>query len=128
MKHQALLKHFTQREINESAEINPLACAESKFFNQKYELGVNYRDQAIDYVATNKLPFASTCNSIFNIAERFISVVCCYCGGKTKSSGGGGNGSMMTVDYFCENPDCNARHSLTFHDGGIRSNIQEKTA
>jgi hypothetical protein len=76
----------------------------------------DYREIAIDRAVASGCYFVSECNTIHNIAKRFIKCVCPYCGKDMTPKGGGGNCSTYTENYECT---CGAGISLTFGNDGI---------
>jgi hypothetical protein len=105
MKLPELLKHFSERQINDlldSDGINPLRLCENIEFNKPHQLGGDYRNKAIDRVIKTGFPFQSTCNTIYDLLKRFINVTCPHCHTKMAANNGGGNGSMHSIDFVCE--------------------------
>lgn len=110
MNRNELFKHFNLNTIDEVTYINPLVVANRKFFNQPYEVGTDYRKQALDFVAKNKLPFQSECNSHYELFKRWVKIVCPYCNGETEVTDGGGSANYNSVNYRCKG--CKAEISI----------------
>lgn len=110
MNRDELLKHFDEPLIDEVTHINPLVVVNRMFFNKPYTLGRDYREQALDYVAKNKLPFQSECNTHYNLFKRWVKVICPYCEGETEVTDGGGSANYNSVNYRCKG--CRAEISI----------------
>jgi DNA-directed RNA polymerase subunit RPC12/RpoP len=78
--------------------------------------GTDYRNEAISRLVDLKVSFSSNCNIVWEMMKRFVRVECPYCGGKTKASGGGGNGHASSMEYVCEKCDSKVILSV-FNDG-----------
>ena len=86
--------------------------------------GTDYRNEAISRLVDLRVNFSSNCNIVWEMLKRFVKVECPYCGGKTKASGGGGNGSVSSMEYVCEK--CDSKVILCVSNDGV-SLIPEKT-
>jgi hypothetical protein len=71
---------------------------------------LNYRESAINRIIGLKLPLYNNCNLTYNIAKRFVKVVCPYCEVEMNVVNGGGNGSTSNVEYRC---GCGANANIT---------------
>lgn len=121
MKIKDMVNHFPVN--TKDIDVNPLRIAEDYYFHQPYTN--DYRDEAIKAVVKKKLSFDSTCNSVFEIAKKFIHVSCPGCN-KTKleAKGGTGSGDIFHIDYQC--PLCETKVSITIPVDGISINFPEK--
>ena len=107
------LRVFFPNKCFEEVSVNPLVIAEDQAFAQP--VAGDYRERAIKKVTGLQLPFNSTCNTVFKLFGKLVSVKCPYCGGKTKFRSGGGAGDSYHMQYVCEK--CKAEVSLTVsHD------------
>lgn len=57
-------------------EVDSTHLVEHAFFEERPNRRKDYRDQSIDYFLKHKVVFHSTCNSIYNVAKRFIVIKC----------------------------------------------------
>ena len=72
MKQSELKTIFGSKVFEETCH-NPLDIAESVEFARSNK-DTDYRERAINKVTDLKLPFSSTCNSVFDIFKRFVTV------------------------------------------------------
>ncbi len=77
----------------------------------------DYRDLAIKRFIDQKLPFDSNCNISFEMAKRFVTIICPYCGKNMKYNNGGGNSCVNHISFKCE---CGAESTLELnHKTGL---------
>lgn len=117
MDRDEILKHFTSAEVDGSEYHNALRVAEHVEFERLITRGKDYRDAAIKVVCDKKLPFTSTCNCIWELVRKMISVKCPYCGGKTEHGDGSGNGSSYTTNFTCTK--CGVTASISLPPDGL---------
>ena len=85
---------------------------------------INYREAAIDRAIKLGVSIQSDCNTTFNLAIRFVRVLCPSCGEHMVGSGSGGNSEVMCVSYNCK---CGVSAGLTFPcDGGLSFQFKGK--
>lgn len=106
-----LSRHFTGKAIEEATDLNPLSVAEVQESRRSFSThSSHYTVRAIDIVVSRELNFASTCNSLCDLAERYISVLCPKCGKALSAKNGGGNSEVCSIEFSC---DCGTTTTLT---------------
>ena len=107
---------ITEDEFNKPSPISDRSSGHS----------ITYRELAIDRLVEMKVPFNSNTNIVAEMFKKYVSVTCPHCGGKMVSSGGGGNGRVMHIDYRCEDKKCNTTVTLSSDHNGFYVNPDEK--
>lgn len=99
-------------------EVNPTDQLEEYFFRQRQGVYIShgYKNDTIEFSVANRIPLVSTFNNVSNMAERFLAFRC-SCGHEMKYTGGGGNGSVTSLNYKCG--ECGIEGCLIIPTGGI---------
>ena len=120
-----LKKIFDPEVVDDCVFMNPLIVAEQQEFNRKVRptMGflarqADYRSRAIDFVEQNQLPFQSTENCVFDLAQRHIQIKCPYCNHKMEYHSGGGSGHGCSINFRCEY--CDAGSTIEMRWNGLR--------
>ena len=77
----------------------------------------DYLNRAINRLIKLGIPFDSESNIVFNMAERFIKIICPYCHRNMKFQGGSGNGMDHSAHYICYH--CDAEGFIHIPKNGI---------
>lgn len=87
----------------EDFDYEPCEVLEHAFFRDPYHRSYkgDYRKQTIDACIKHKIPFTSSCNTVYEAANMFIKPLCPKCKRPMKCRGGGGSSSTMTMHYEC---------------------------
>ena len=103
--------------------VDHVAEIETHFF--KFARGEDYRNRAIDFMIKRNIPIHSSHNNQFELAKRFLNMVCPRCGKTMKSSGGGGTSEHMTINFDCVKK-CGTRGSIDVPLHGIEFSFSRK--
>lgn len=83
----------------------------------------DYRELVIDRLIKSGIPFSSEFNIFWDLAKRYIKIVCPYCGKDMEYYSGGGSAYNCSVDYRCE---CGAKFFLSAFPNGMGINPPEQ--
>jgi predicted RNA-binding Zn-ribbon protein involved in translation (DUF1610 family) len=103
-------------------EVDPTHIVEHACFEDRSDRRKDYRDLSIDYFLKHKVDFHSTCNSIYNVAKRFIKIKCPKCGKNMELNGGGGNSSLHNLNYTCT---CGTKANLNMPNEGFSVQFED---
>lgn len=106
--------------------VNPLRLLVSDEFNRRDKPGEpSYRERAIKRAIASRMSFESEDNTVFEMMEQFVKVICPCCGGETKFCGGGGVSGKMRMEYTCKRKGCNTTVNLTVAEGALSVKLEE---
>jgi hypothetical protein len=96
-------------------EVDQTSLIVYKFFDKQNDK--DYREEAIDFLVENKIDFNSNGNIDYNIAKRYIKIICPACGEEMKITMGGGNCSISNFDFSCHKCKTIAHISMPSEQG-----------
>jgi hypothetical protein len=101
--------------IEGDIEVDAARLAEDHFFRYSGP-SENYRTKAINFLIKKRVDFKSTSNSVSNVVERFVRIICPVCD-QTMARENSGGSSDWTTDFSC--PCCHTKASITLPCDGI---------
>jgi len=101
-------------------EVDVTSVVENAFFERHN--CQDYRKESINFMIKNKIDFHSTCNNDHEIMKKLIKVSCPVCHKNMKVTSGGGNGSISTTTYSCD--ECSTNVNITIPDSGIHVDFE----
>jgi len=114
MKRDELLKRGIRQKTLDAMDIDVTRAVIDEEFGKRVE-GC-YRERSVDRLVGMGVPFSADCNLIYEMAERYMRMVCPYCGRSMTARGGGGTTGHYHVEFTCP---CKAKMSISLHDDGI---------
>ena len=91
-------------------------CFNKKGDNRRYE------DRAVEELIRLKIPFCSNTNITYNLFKKLLAVKCPYCNKEMGCVGSGGNASMQTMEYRCQ--ECVAKINISLPPDGISVSVK----
>jgi phage FluMu protein Com len=110
------------RQTQEEIYIDPATVVESDEFNRR--MPGDYRERAINRLVKLGVRFHSTCNNVYNMVKRFVTVKCPYCRRNMKMTSGTGCGETYTLHFQC--PKCKATADITVPSKGVAFEKERK--
>ena len=87
----------------EQDAVDPMRLAFNHESRSRRDTLLDYRTRAILRCIEHKVSFATEWNTTHAFARLYVYVACPCCKGKCNAGGGGGNGTIQSVEYCCNN-------------------------